>query len=91
MIQPASAQTPAQRVTLFEGARLIVGDGSAPIERSAFIVQGNRITAVGRAGEIQVPAAAVRVDLAGKTVPKDIKIPVKLITKANADEFLRSL
>ena len=29
--------------------------------------------------------------LAGKPVPKDIKIPVKLITKDNAEEFLKSL
>ena len=64
------AQGPAagQRVTLFEGARLIIGDRSAPIERSALLVQGNRIMAVGRAGELQVPAGAVRVDLTGKTV-----------------------
>ncbi len=63
-----SAQTTAQRTTVFEGARLIVGDGSAPIERSIFVVQGNRVTAVGRAGELQVPAGATRVDLTGKTV-----------------------
>ena len=53
---------------MFEGARLIVGDGSAPIERSAFVVQSNKITALGRAGEVQAPAGAVRVDLTGKTV-----------------------
>ena len=65
----SSAQQPAtQRVTLFENARLIVGDESAPIERSAFLVENQRITAVGRAGEIQVPAGAVRIDLTGKTV-----------------------
>src|SRR5208283_3918784 len=29
--------------------------------------------------------------LAGKPVPNDIKIPVKLITRENADEFLQSL
>jgi len=29
-------------VTVFEGARLIVGDGSAPIENSAFVIQSNR-------------------------------------------------
>src|SRR3954469_7432395 len=45
---PAVAQAP--RVTVFEGARLIVGDGSAPIENSAFVVEGNRITQVGRKG-----------------------------------------
>jgi hypothetical protein len=33
---------------LFEGARLIVGDGSAPIENSAFLMENNRITRVAR-------------------------------------------
>ena len=36
-------------VTLFEGARLIVGDGSAPIENSAFLVEGTRFVRIGRA------------------------------------------
>ena len=54
--------------TLFEGARLIVGNGSAPIEDSAFLVDGTRFTSVGRRGEIEAPAEAVRVDLTGKTV-----------------------
>ena len=60
------ATTPG--VMLFEGARLIAGDGSAPIENSAFLVEGNRFTRVGRAGELDLPAGAVRVDLTGKTV-----------------------
>jgi imidazolonepropionase-like amidohydrolase len=59
---------PQGSVTVFEGARLIVGDGSAPIENAAFIVNGNRFTEVGRAGQVQVPAGARRVDLRGKTV-----------------------
>jgi len=54
--------------TLYEGARLIIGDGSAPIENSAFIVDNNRFTAVGRKGQLQAPAGTVRVDLTGKTV-----------------------
>ena len=37
------AQAPAG-VTVFEGARVIVGDGRAPIENATFIVTGNRIT-----------------------------------------------
>ena len=61
-------QTPARRVTVFEGARLITGDGSAPIENSAFIVENDLFTGVGRRGELQVPAGAARVDLTGKTV-----------------------
>ena len=58
----------AQPVTLFEGARLIVGDGSPPIEEAAFVVEADRFTRVGRSGELDVPADAVRVDLTGKTV-----------------------
>jgi len=55
-------------VTVFEGARLITGDGSAPIENSSFIVENDRFTTVGRKGEMTVPAGAARVDLTGKTV-----------------------
>ena len=55
-------------VTVFEGARLIVGDGSPPIENSVFIVEKNQFTQVGRQGEASVPAGAARVDLTGKTV-----------------------
>src|SRR5688500_9119535 len=58
----------ATGVTVFEGARLIVGDGRAPIENSAFIVQNNRFTQVGTRGQLKVPAGAARVDLTGKTV-----------------------
>ena len=57
-----------QQTTLFEGARLIAGDGSAPVENAAFIVQGDTITWVGKRGERQAPAGARRVDLTGKTV-----------------------
>src|SRR5579864_8380955 len=55
-------------VTVFEGALLITGDGSAPIEDSAFIVQNGRFTAVGRKGQLKVPSGAAHVDLTGKTV-----------------------
>jgi imidazolonepropionase-like amidohydrolase len=61
---PAAGQ---ERATLFEGARVIIGDGIA-IEDGAFIVENSRFTAVGRRGQLRVPADAARVDLAGKTV-----------------------
>src|SRR5258708_6482912 len=54
--------------TLFEGARLIVGDGGAPVENSAFLIEGNKILKVGKKGELQLPAGAARVSLTGKTV-----------------------
>src|SRR5215831_16068849 len=62
-----SAQQPAA-VTVFEGARLITGDGSAPIVNSAFVVASGRFTAVGQKGQVNVPAGAAHVDLTGKTV-----------------------
>ena len=53
---------------VFEGARLITGDGRAPIENSAFVVQNDRFTQVGRKGSVKGPPGATRVDLTGKTV-----------------------
>jgi imidazolonepropionase-like amidohydrolase len=54
--------------TLYEGARLILGDVSAPIENGALLVESGRIRAIGRRGEVAAPAGAARVDLSGKTV-----------------------
>jgi imidazolonepropionase-like amidohydrolase len=53
---------------IYEGARLIIGDATAPIESGAFIVRNGRITAIGQKGAIKAPAGAARVDLTGKTV-----------------------
>ncbi|HEY7333470.1 MAG TPA: amidohydrolase family protein [Bryobacteraceae bacterium] len=53
---------------LYEGARLIIGDESPPIESGTFLVQAGRITAIGQKGAIKAPAGAVRIDLTGKTV-----------------------
>src|SRR5204862_5040229 len=52
----------------FEGARLIIGDRTPAIESSAFLVEGDSFTWVGKKGERQPPAHATRVDLTGKTV-----------------------
>jgi len=62
---PAVGQT---GVTAFEGARLIVGNESAPIENATLVVEGARIVQAGRAADVRVPAGATRVSLAGKTV-----------------------
>ena len=63
----ALCQTPEQPVTVFEGARLITGDG-AVIENSTFAVQNTEFLRVGRRGEWSAPADAIHVDLSGKTV-----------------------
>jgi hypothetical protein len=72
VLASCSPQLPEQgsasgRPMLFEGARLITGDGSA-IEDSAFLVENQKITRVGKRGALQSPAGAVHVDLRGETV-----------------------
>ncbi|HEX7797739.1 MAG TPA: amidohydrolase family protein [Vicinamibacterales bacterium] len=64
----SSAQILTTNRILFEGARLVVGDGSAPIENSAFTIENGQFTRVGKKGELTPSPGMVRVDLTGKTV-----------------------
>jgi imidazolonepropionase-like amidohydrolase len=59
--------TSERSVTAYEGARLIVGDGRV-IENATLVVDGAKISQVGGAADVRVPASATRVNLAGKTV-----------------------
>jgi imidazolonepropionase-like amidohydrolase len=67
---PAAAQTPgaATGIVLFEGGRLITGDGRPAIENAAFVIEGSRITQVGTRGSVRKPDGATVVDLKGGTV-----------------------
>jgi imidazolonepropionase-like amidohydrolase len=64
----ALGQAPTPPITIFEGARVIIGDGRPPIEKASFIVNGTRFEQVGSAGAVRAPAGALHVSLAGKTV-----------------------
>jgi imidazolonepropionase-like amidohydrolase len=63
-----SADAVQEGALWFEGARLIVGDGSAPIEDAAFLVEGDSFTWVGVRAEREAPEGAAVVDLSGMTV-----------------------
>jgi imidazolonepropionase-like amidohydrolase len=65
---PASDDGAAARVVVFEGARLISGDGGPAITNATLVVDGGRVVAVGDTGRVAVPAAATRVDVTGKTI-----------------------
>ena len=67
---PIEAQTPSSPsgTVLFEGLRLIAGDGRPAIENAAFLVEGARITQVGTRGSVRKPDGATVVDLKGSTV-----------------------
>jgi imidazolonepropionase-like amidohydrolase len=58
---------PRPNAVHFEGARILVGDGTT-IESGVFIVEDGRITEVGAVGELVMPAGATHVDLTGRTV-----------------------
>src|SRR5689334_23808285 len=62
-----SAQGQAQTLVI-QGGTLIDGNGGAPVPNSLIVIQGNRITAVGRQGQVQVPAGAQVINAAGKWI-----------------------
>jgi hypothetical protein len=64
---PVSAQQQTTALAI-EGGTLIDGNGGAPVTDSVVVVQGNRITAVGRKGQVTVPAGARVINAAGKFV-----------------------
>ena len=65
---PATQAPAGAARALFEGARLITGDGSQPIDNASLLIEGGRIVQVGRRDGFQAPAGVTRVDLTGKTV-----------------------
>src|SRR5579872_3191342 len=57
-----------QNIVVIQGGTLIDGNGGAPVPNSVIVITGNRITAVGRAGQVQVPAGAQVINAAGKWI-----------------------
>ena len=62
---PLSAQTVA-----ITGGKVVIGDGSAPIEKGVVIVTNGRVVAAG--ASIAIPAGAQRIDATGKWVTPGI-------------------
>jgi hypothetical protein len=67
-IDRVAAQNAAPPVLVIQGGTLIDGNGGAPVPNSIVVVQGNRITAAGRTGQVQVPAGATVINASGKYV-----------------------
>src|SRR5690242_7852752 len=68
VLSGAPSAQPAARVKAFTGARVIDGTGKAPVANATIVVTDGRVTAIGPAAAVKVPAGAERVSLAGKTV-----------------------
>ncbi len=58
----------AEEILVVQGGKLIDGTGRPPIDNSTIVIQGGKFTAVGRSGEVAVPAGAQVIDVRGKTV-----------------------
>ena len=67
-VVPLAVLAQSSDAVAFVGARLISGDGSAPIENATFIVRSGKIVQVGTKDAVKVPQRATQVNLAGKTV-----------------------
>ncbi len=64
---PAGAQSSSGRVALV-GARVIDGNGNAPIENATVLISGGMIQAVGAKNAIRIPAGVQQIDVSGKTL-----------------------
>jgi imidazolonepropionase-like amidohydrolase/Tol biopolymer transport system component len=69
LAMPVRADVPAGMVALV-GAKLVTmaDDAGGIIEDGVILIEGNRIRAVGRRGQIAIPAGAQQVDVTGKTI-----------------------
>jgi imidazolonepropionase-like amidohydrolase len=66
---PVRAAKPTGSVVL-TGARVVTmaNDAGGIIEDGVIVITGNRIAAIGKRGEVSIPAGARTVDVAGKTI-----------------------
>jgi imidazolonepropionase-like amidohydrolase len=56
------------RAIVLDNVRIIDGTGAPPIDPGRIVIDGDRITTVGRADAVLLPAGAERLDLSGRTV-----------------------
>jgi imidazolonepropionase-like amidohydrolase len=89
-VAPGAAQSAksstAEGVLALVGGRLIDGFGGPPLENAVILVRGNKIEAVGRMGEVQVPAGARVISTEGFTVmPGMMDMHVHLMIIGHSD------
>ncbi len=58
----------AENFLVVQGGRLIDGTGRPPIDHAVIVIEAGRFQAVGRSGEVTIPANAHVIDAKGKTV-----------------------
>jgi hypothetical protein len=74
----ATVEAQGQQAIVIQGGTLIDGLGGAPIANSVVVIESDRISAVGAAGQVDVPNGAQVIDASGKWV-----LPGLVDAKAN--------
>ncbi len=82
---PASG-IPASGVLALVGGRILDGYGGPPMDDGVIVVENQRITSIGRLGEVEIPAGAERVSTEGMTVmPGLIDMHVHMMLLGHGD------
>jgi Amidohydrolase family len=58
----------AEKTLVVQGGRLIDGTGRPPVDNSVIVIEAGKFHAVGRSGDVAIPADAQVIDVKGKTV-----------------------
>src|SRR5438105_2512462 len=58
----------AEKATVLRVGRLIDGSGGEPIKDAIIVIEGKRVQAVGKSGEVTLPPGAEIIQLGDKTV-----------------------
>jgi len=58
----------AEKILVVQRGKLIDGTGRPPIDNAVIIIQSSRIQAVGRSGDVAIPAGAEVIDVKGRTI-----------------------
>lgn len=86
----ATAAQQAKPTLAIVGGRLIDGFGGTPVEDAVVLVAGDRVTGVGREGELAVPRGTKVIDANGRTVMPglmDMHVHLMIVGHGNYDHW----
>jgi imidazolonepropionase-like amidohydrolase len=86
----AQAPRPASNTTALVGGTLVDGFGGPPVQNSVVLINGDKITAVGQVGQLQVPAGAQVISTEGMTVLPglwDMHVHTMIVGHADYDHW----
>jgi imidazolonepropionase-like amidohydrolase len=67
-LSSTALQNDKPRTLVLDNTRIIDGTGAAAIDNGRIVIDGDRITRVGPAADVNAPAGADRIDLTGRTI-----------------------